>query len=45
MQSYIDHIDGLGGSGIDRRCGKMPHMICLYNQELEIWIDVHVVFR
>ena len=39
---YFDTIDGFGYRGIERRCGKIPHMTYLSHDKVGIWIDSHV---
>ena len=42
IYSYFDTIDGFGYRGIERRCGKIPHMTYLSYGKVGIWIDSHV---
>ena len=42
MYLYFDTIDGFGYRGIERRCGKIPHMTYLSHDKVGIWIDFHV---
>ena len=41
MYLYFGTIDGFGYRGIERRCGKIPHMAYLSHDKVGIWIDFH----
>ena len=43
--SCYDVMDHFGESEIERRCGKILHLSCLWCVGVEFWIDVRVVFR